>query len=151
MIVRKIDHVHLIVKDMDETLKSFKRILGLTPWAPIGIKESPLSRVTMLCPKDGARIEIIQPKDKSVLMADLLKERGDGVYGLTVFIDNFDEEIKKLKKKGVALQEQTVTTLFPGHTFRIAWVPPSEGQGIWLELCDPEGLPDFEKTWESTA
>jgi catechol 2,3-dioxygenase-like lactoylglutathione lyase family enzyme len=150
MTVSKIDHVHLIVKDLDKTLKSFEKILGLKPWAPFGIKDSPAARVAMLCPQDGARIEIIQPKDKNGFMADLLEARGDGIYGVTAVIENYDGEIEKLKRHGVALREQTVTTLFPGYTFRIAWVPPSEGLGFWTELCDAAGLPDFEKHWEAT-
>ena len=147
MIIKKVDHVHLIVSDMDKALKSFEKILGLTPWS-LGIIDLPGARQTMLTPEDGARIELLEPNSKMGRFNKLLKERGDGVYGLSIFIDNFDEEVKKLKEKGVPLEEE-VAGLFPGHPFRLAWVPPEEGQGVWLELVESEALPDFENAWES--
>jgi catechol 2,3-dioxygenase-like lactoylglutathione lyase family enzyme len=149
MKIRKIDHVHLIVKNLDESLKSFEKILGLNPWPPIGINDLGFALQTMLTPRDGARIELLQPKSQNDRFSKLLKERGEGVYGISVFIDDFDAEIKKLKEKGVAVEEETMASLFPDHPFRLAWVPPSEGQGVWLELVDTEVLPDFEKAWES--
>ncbi len=148
MKIRKIDHVHLVVRDFDKTLKAFERILGLTPWELMGINDTQQMRQTILTPPDGARIEIVQPKSEKDRYASLLKKNGDGVYGLSIFIDDFDEEVKKLKAKGVKLEEETFTDLpFP---LRLAWVPPSEGQGVWLELVDAQVLPDFEKDWEST-
>jgi len=149
MIVNKVDHVHLIVSNLDETAKAFEKILGLKPWS-LGIKDLPGLRQTMLTPKDGARIELVQPTSDSERFYKVLKERGDGVYGLSIFIENFDEEVKKLKEKGVRVEEQTVEFLFPGHPFRLAWVPPEEGQMVWLELVDMEVLPEFEKAWEFT-
>jgi hypothetical protein len=78
----------------------------------------------------------------------LLKEQGEGVYGISILIDNYDEEVKRLKERGVPLEE-TSASLFPDHPFRLAWVPPEEGHGVWLELVEMEALPDFEKAWES--
>lgn len=151
MIIKKIDHVHLIVKDLDQTVKAFEKILGLTPWGPIGVNDFGFARQTMLTPKDGARLEIIQPKtgDGLNFMYKLLNEKGEGVYGISVFIEDFDAEVVKLREKGVAVELQTVDFLWPDHPFRIAWVPPTEGQGVWLELVDTTALPDFEKAWES--
>ena len=103
----------------------------------------------MLTPKDGARIELIEPKSDTNRFYKLLKERGEGVYGICIFLENYDEEVKKLKEKGVPLEEIS-TLLFPDHPFRVAWVPPEEGHGVWLELVEMEALPDFEKAWEST-
>lgn len=147
MVIKKVDHVHLVVRNIDETLKSYERILGLTPWS-LGIKDLPGARQTVLTPKDGARIELIEPKSDTNRFYKVLKERGEGVYGISIFVDNYDEEVKKLKEKGVPLEEVSAF-LFPDHPFRVAWVPPEEGPGVWLELVEMEALPDFEKAWES--
>ena len=148
MIVNKVDHVHLIVKNIEETLESYEKILGLTPWS-LGIKNLPGARQTMLTRKDGARIVLIEPNTEQNRFYKMFKERGEGVYGISIFIENYEEEVKKLKEKGVPLEE-TSTFLFPEHPFRLAWVPPEEGHGVWLELVEMEALPEFEKAWEST-
>jgi catechol 2,3-dioxygenase-like lactoylglutathione lyase family enzyme len=149
MIIRKIDHVQLICKNLDETLKAFHKILGMTPWS-FGINESSLGRQTMLTPPDGARIELIQPAQPGDRLRKKLQEHGDGVYGISVLIEDFDKEIRQLKEKGVAVEEEVIS-IFPDRPFRIAWVPPSEGQGVWLELVDAEALPEFEQKWEAVS
>jgi methylmalonyl-CoA/ethylmalonyl-CoA epimerase len=150
MKIRKIDHVHLICNDLDKTVKAFQRILGMNPWS-LGISNfSDIGRHTMLMPLDGARIELIQPVSPKDRLYVKLKEHGDGVHGLCIMIDDFDEEIKKLKEKGVTVEEELATSIFPDSPFKIAWIPPSEGQGVWLEIVDAAALPEFEKHWEST-
>jgi hypothetical protein len=44
--------------------------------------------------------------------------------------------IKKLKEKGVAVEEELATSMFPDHPFKTAWAPSSEALGVWLELVD---------------
>jgi methylmalonyl-CoA/ethylmalonyl-CoA epimerase len=147
MIIRKIDHVHLICKDLDKTREAFHRILGMDPWS-FGISDSAFGRQTMLTPPDGARIELIQPAQPGDRLRKKLEEHGDGVYGISVLIEDFDEEIKKLKEKGVAAEVEVIS-IFPDRPFKIAWIPPTEGQGVWLELVEAEALPDFERNWET--
>ena len=149
MIIRKVDHVQLICRDLDKTLEAFHRILGMSPWS-LGINDSDFGRQTMLHPPDGARIELIQPARPGDRLRKKLQEHGDGVYGISFLIERFDEEIKKLKEKGIAVEEELIT-IFPDHPFKIAWVPPSEGQGVWLELVDAEALPEFEQKWETAG
>ena len=150
MKIRKIDHVHLICEDLDRTLEAFQRVLGMDPWS-FGISDFPdIGRQTMLTPMDGARIELVQPVSPEDRLYRKLKEHGEGVYGICCMIDDFDEEIRKLKEKGVAVEEELATSMFPDQPFKIAWVPPSEGQGVWIELVDAAALPDFEKKWETS-
>jgi methylmalonyl-CoA/ethylmalonyl-CoA epimerase len=149
MIIRKIDHVQLICKDLDQTVKAFQKILGMNPWS-LGINVSGFGKQTMLMPPDGARIELIQPARPEDRLRRKLQEHGDGVYGISVLIENFDEEVRQLKAKGVAVEEELIA-FFPDHPFKIAWIPPTEGQGVWLELVDAEALPEFEKKWETAG
>ena len=68
-------------------------------------------------------------------------KNGEGVFGLSIFIDDFDTEIKTLKEKGVTVEYELQTAIHPGYPLRLGWVPPEEGHGVWIELVDAEALP----------
>jgi catechol 2,3-dioxygenase-like lactoylglutathione lyase family enzyme len=138
---RKIDHVTMVVKNMEEALKSYENILGLKPEnRPIGNLAE--ARVAMLKTPEGARIEFIEPKTgTSTRFSRFLQARGEGVFGLSIFVNDFDKEVKALKDKGVKVEDDYQASIHPNYPFRIAWVPPEEGHGVWLEFVDSEALP----------
>jgi catechol 2,3-dioxygenase-like lactoylglutathione lyase family enzyme len=143
--IKKVDHATMVVKNLEEALKTFEEILHLTPAkGPMG--SMPECRIAMLPTGGGARIELIEPNmAMDSRFSRFLKERGEGVFGLSIFIDNFDAEVKALREKGVAIEDDYQPNVHPGHPFRIAWVPPEEGHGVWIELVDWNALPDSVK------
>jgi catechol 2,3-dioxygenase-like lactoylglutathione lyase family enzyme len=144
----KVDHVTIVVKDMDKALKAYENILNLVPGGAKGfIKNFGDTRLAMFTIA-GARVELMQPGaggGQDNPFAQFLAQHGDGVYSYCVYVQDFDKEIARLKKMGVKLREGKNDFLFPGYTIRIAWVLPEEGLGVAVELVDAAVLPDFEK------
>jgi catechol 2,3-dioxygenase-like lactoylglutathione lyase family enzyme len=139
--IRKMDHVIMVVHNLEEAVKKYEKMLHLTPEGG-SIIETPELRLAMLPTKSGARVELIQPKAHSKKRhAIFLKERGEGVMGISAFLDDFDAEVKALKASGVKIEEETQPSVHPGHTLRLAWIPPEEAHGVWIELVDAESLP----------
>jgi catechol 2,3-dioxygenase-like lactoylglutathione lyase family enzyme len=140
--LKKVDHVTMVVKNLDDALKSFEKILQLTPEKNRAIGELRECRIAMLAAREGARIELIQPKPgMETRFSRFLAERGEGVFGLSIFVSDFDAEVNRLKKKGVPLENDYQAAVHPQFPFRIAWVPPGESHGVWLEIVDAEALP----------
>jgi hypothetical protein len=141
----KVDHVTIVVKDMDKAMNAYGQILHLAPGSKGFVKTFGDTRLVMLTIA-GARIELMQPGvGEDNPFSQFLAEHGEGIYSYCVYVENFDDEIKRLKKMGVKLRESTQDFLFPGHPFRIAWVLPEEGLGVAVELVDAAALPDFER------
>jgi len=142
----KIDHITIVVKDMDKAMKAYENILHLTSGKKGFVKNFGDTRLVMLT-INGARIELMQPGrgGRENPFSQFLAEHGEGIYSYCVYVENFDDEIKRLKKMGVKLRESIQDFLFPGHPFRIAWVLPEEGLGVAVELVDAAALPDFER------
>jgi catechol 2,3-dioxygenase-like lactoylglutathione lyase family enzyme len=139
--IKKVDHVTLVVNNLDAAVKAYQRILHLTPEGG-AIKDLPEIKLAMLPTADGARIELIEPKANAKnRIARFLKDHGEGVFGLSVFVSDFDSEVKSLRQKGVAVEEETQATVHPGYPLRLAWIPPEEAHGVWIELVDAESLP----------
>jgi 4-hydroxyphenylpyruvate dioxygenase-like putative hemolysin len=102
--INKVDHLTMVVKDLDAALKSFGDMLHLTPEQRSYVGETAARRLAMLPTKGGARIELIQPKPGGKnRFSQFLKEHGEGVVGLSIFCTNFDEEIANLKQNGIPI------------------------------------------------
>jgi len=142
----KVDHITIIVRDRDKTMKKYEDILRLTPGSKGFIKDFGNSHLAMFTTVAGARIEIIQADEGGDSpFSKFLAEHGEGVYSFCVYVEDFDAEIKRLKEKGIKLREATQNFLFPDHPFRIAWIPAEEGLGVTVELVDVKAIPDFER------
>jgi len=141
----KLDHVTIVVRDLDKAMKAYEDILRFTPGKRGFVKTFGRTRLAMFTVA-GARIELMQPDTQTdSQFARFLAEKGEGVYSYCVYVRDFEAEIKRLKANGVKLIEATQDFLFPDHPFRIAWVPAEAGIGVNVELVDAAALPDFER------
>lgn len=149
--MKKFSHITFVVRDLDKTLQSYESLLGLVPGSKGFVQEYPTVKIGIL-PFEGVRVEFLQPTtDADDIFNQFLKEHGDGIFSYCYMIDNYDEEIQKLKDQGVKLLEATQDWLFPGYSFRLAWIPPEAGLGIRVELAEYDALPPSEQQWGDKA
>ncbi|MFC1902201.1 VOC family protein [Chloroflexota bacterium] len=138
----KFDHVGFVVKDIDEVAKLYKDILGITPWDR-GVMEDKEHGVKLLLLQVGDfLVELIQPTAPGNRFAKFLDEHGEGLFHLSLFTRNYDKEVELLRDKGVPVEEEEIKDAFPGHIFKIAWLPPEATRGPWIELVDMTRLPE---------
>ena len=138
---KRLDHVGIVVKDINEAASLYGRLLGLTPWDK-GVVEDRENGVLLLSlPAGDIFVELIQPTSPENRFARFLKERGEGLFHLCFFVDNYDEEVSALREKGVPVEEEMAKSV-PEHPFRLAWLSPESTQGPWIELVDMAALPE---------
>ena len=136
----RFDHLGIVVKDIDEAASLYNKMLGLTPWDK-GVVEDPENGVRLLSlPTGDTFIELIQPTSPENRFARFLRERGEGLFHLSFFTDDFDKEVRALKEKGFTVEEE-VAHISPEHPFRLAWLSPKSTLGVWIELVDMSALP----------
>ena len=150
---KKINQIGIVVKDAHKTAKKYSETLGIGPWIFFDLSATDVifrnrkigdgkSMVRIAMANLGRiQIELLQPLYGEGTHADFLKERGEGVFGLSVFVSDFDAEVKALREKGIIIEDDYQASVHPGYPFRIAWIPPEEGHGVWIELVDAEALP----------
>jgi catechol 2,3-dioxygenase-like lactoylglutathione lyase family enzyme len=139
--MKKVDHVTMVVKNVDTAVKDYEKILHITPEGG-AIQDIPPCRLAMLATPGGARIELIEPKARvKSRMSEFFKKHGEGVFGLSIFIDDFDNEVRKLRQGGVTVEEETQAAVHPGYPLRLGWIPPEQSHGVWIELVDTSSLP----------
>ena len=139
--MKRMDHVGIAVNNIEDALKLYVDMLNLTPWDRGIVEIADKGLKVVLLPIGENNIELLQPTNPENREARFLRERGEGLFHITIETDNFDTDVKTLKEKGFAVEEEVTTGLFHGYMLRLAWLPPEDTQGVWIELVDLASVP----------
>jgi methylmalonyl-CoA/ethylmalonyl-CoA epimerase len=143
---KRVHHIGMVVKNVDGALKQYIEMFGVKPWSKgvVEMRKEGL-RVAHLDIDGGASIEFMEPTNSESRQGKFLKERGEGVFHINFFTDDFDADVKALRRKGVAVEVEEAKDLFPGYTLRMAWIRPADTRGVWIELADATSVPPEER------
>lgn len=123
-----IDHVGIMVADLDAALRFYTETLGLTA-GPIETRTQPPIRRCCLRLGD-AELELIEAHDPDQTMMRFLPHRSPGVYHVGLRVDDVDAEAARLDGLGVPL----VDGIREGGDMRIQYLHPDAAQGTLIEL-----------------
>lgn len=127
--ITKLNHVAIVVRDIEESLKFWEESLGLS-LDHIEVIPSQKSRVAFI-PVGDSEIELVQPTSSETGLAAYLEKRGEGMHHLCLEVDDIDAKLAELKEKGTRLINETAEVL-PGR--RMAFIHPKAGNGVLIEL-----------------
>ena len=127
----KVDHIGIAVKDLQDTLNLYKKILDNSE---VQIDEVPTEKVRVaIIPLGDTRIELLEPLSDESAIAKFIKEKGEGVHHIAVAVEDIKASIGKLSAEGLRV-------LYPeprpgSHGKMITFVHPKSTRGVLLELC----------------
>jgi len=130
--IKKIDHVAVAVADVDETLKKYSSVLGLSP-SSREVVESQKTEATLL-PIGDSSIELISPKGNAGLEAFLAK-RGPGLHHIAIEVEGIEAALVALEALGVPLLDKVPRAGARGH--KVAFLHPKATGGVLVELVEP--------------
>jgi len=129
--VKKINHVAIVVKDIDAALAFWRDQLGLK-LDHIEDVPSQASKVAFM-PVGEGEVELVEPTNPDSGLAKYLNTRGEGMHHLCVEVDDIEGMLAQLKEKGVRLINEEPIAL-PGR--RMAFIHPKSTNGVLLELYE---------------
>jgi methylmalonyl-CoA/ethylmalonyl-CoA epimerase len=128
--VKQINHVAVVVDDMEKALSFWRDGLGMELH---GLRDVPAekSQVAFL-PLPGSEVELVQPTTDDSGIAKYLAKRGPGMHHICLEVDDIDGMMSQLKSKGVRLINEEPRTAADGK--RYAFVHPESTSGVLVEL-----------------
>ena len=132
MKIKRINHLGIIVEDLDEAVRSFTEHLGLEldHVEPYGDE----LEIAFL-PCGETLVELIEPLTGAGSNADYLKEHGPGIQHVAFEVDDLEAALAQLAERGV---KPLGGAPMPGAGgTRIAFLEPQAFGGILVELCEP--------------
>jgi len=128
--LRKIDHIAIIVKDADEALKLYSEMFGFDVVERV---EGPRGEFKAVLVRVGdITIEFLQPMTSKGSYARFLEERGGGLHHVSFTTDNIEKELKNLKAQGRRLINEE--PMSPAPSTKVAFIHPSATGNVLVEL-----------------
>ncbi len=128
MKVLGIDHIGILVPDLDQALAFYTGTLGLTA-GPIQTHDAPPIRRCCLRVGD-VELELIEAADPEQTMMRLLPHRAPGVYHVGLRVADVDAAASELAQAGLPLAGPTRS----GADMRIQYLHPDAAHGALIEL-----------------
>lgn len=128
--INRINHVAIVVDDMEKSLNFWRDTLGLTLHE---LRDVPAekSQIAFL-PLDGAEIELVRPTSDDSGLAKYLAKRGPGMHHVCLEVDDIDSMLARLKEKAIHLINEEPRTAADGK--RYAFIHPESTGGVLVEL-----------------
>ena len=130
--IKKIDHIGIAVKDLNETTRFYRENLGLEIEGIEEIKEQKVK--VAIIPVGESRIELLQSTNLDGPIAKFIEKRGEGIHHIALEVERIEETLQKLKKKGVQLVDQKPR--IGANRMKIAFLHPRSTKGVLIELCE---------------
>jgi len=134
--LKKIDHIAIAVKDLDQAAKFYQNTLGLD-LSGVEVVAEQKTKVGFF--KIGeSNIELVQPAESGSPLDKFLETRGPGIHHICLEVDDIEAEIKSLLDKGVVMIDQK--SRLGAHHSKVAFIHPKSSNGVLIELVElPKG------------
>ena len=129
--VKKINHVAVVVEDIDSSLAFWEGALGIKLEKVEDVPEQK-ARVAFLPVGDG-EVELVQPTDTESGTGKFLIDRGGGMHHLCLEVDDIAGMLAQLKEKGVRLINESPLVM---EGRKIAFIHPKSASGVLVELYE---------------
>lgn len=131
---RRIDHVAIIVHNIEQALAFYRDTLGITPRE---IKEVPTEQVRIaflpMGGPGGSEIELIEPTNPDSSLARFLEKRGEGLHHICLEVNDIDAALADMQAKGAPVLDKQPRLAAEG---RAIFLHPKGTNGVLLELVE---------------
>ena len=130
--LKRLDHVAVLVEDLDQSLTFWQDQLGLN-LDQVETISSMEVKIAFL-PLGESEIELIQPTTEDSGLAKFLEKRGPGLHHICIEVENISAKLQELLEKGVQLIDQEPVLMDDGR--QLAFIHPKSTGGVLVELYE---------------
>jgi methylmalonyl-CoA epimerase len=102
--IKKINHIGIAVKSIDEALILYTDVLGLKVEDIEVVKDQKLK--TAIIPVGDSKIELIESIDPEGTIAKYIEKRGEGLHHIALEVNNIKSALEIVANKGVPLIDE---------------------------------------------
>ena len=130
--IKKVHHIGIAVNNLQESVALFEKLLGVKAH----IEGAPCQKVTEAVFKIGGGVEIdlLEPMGPDSTVAKFLEKRGEGLHHIALEVDDIDNDLKEMEKKGIQLIDREGRE---GVAGKIGFLHPKATFGVLTEFAQP--------------
>ncbi len=129
--IKKINHIAIVVADLDKALHTYQDGLGLQLNKRQVMPEQEVEIAFL--PAGDSMIELIMPINETSGVAKYLAKRGEGMHHICLEVEDIGEAIQEMQVREV---EMIHTAPIQAAEGRGAFVHPRAAHGVLIELLE---------------
>jgi len=128
---KRIDHIGIAVKDVNRYIKIFRNKLKMNLDKVEDFQSKGAKFQIAFFPIGESDIEFVQSSEETVLVADFIREKGEGIYHIALEVEDIENLVSQLKGEGIKF----VWDISEGSRgTKIAFIDPKDTGGVLIEL-----------------
>jgi methylmalonyl-CoA/ethylmalonyl-CoA epimerase len=126
----KIEHIGIAVKDLNEAIERFSKLLNTSPYKTEKVESEEVSTVFF---KTGeGKIELLESTDPNGPIGKYISKKGEGIHHIAFDVDDIHSEMERLKGEGF----DVIGDIREGADNKlVCFIHPKSANGVLIELC----------------
>lgn len=129
--MRKIEHIGIAVKNLEQSIKNYTLILGVTCYKREKVESENVETAFFLTGEN--KIELLEATHPDSAIAKFLDRKGEGIHHIAFDVEDIFKEMDRLKLEGYTLLNEQPKK--GADNKLICFVHPKETNGVLMELC----------------
>lgn len=131
MPIKRIDHIAVVVENLEHALGIYRDALGMKLDHVETIPEQDV-KIGFL-PSGETAVELLEPINPDSGIGRYLAKRGEGLHHICLEVDDINATLSELRAKGARLIDETPKR---GAHGKIAFIHPKGANGVLVELIE---------------
>ena len=129
--MKKIEHIGIAVKSIENANKIYTSLLGSSPYKTEEVKSEGVK--TSFFKTGDSKIELLEATNPESPIAKFIEKKGEGIHHIAFAVDDIESEIVRLKKEGFIVLNETPKK--GADNKLVAFLHPKSTQGVLIEIC----------------
>ncbi len=132
--LKKIDHLGIAVRSLEEGKKFYQDVLGLTCEGEEVVESQKVK--TAFFALGQTHIELLEPTSDDSPIAKFLEKKGEGIHHVAYYTDDIKGQLGQAKENGSRLIHEEPIEGAGGK--KVAFLHPKSTMGVLTEFCSKE-------------
>ena len=128
---KKVDHIGIAVKSIEDALGLFRDAMGLELEHVEEVADQKV-RIAFL-PVGETHVELLEPTSPDSNVAKFLEAKGEGIHHIAFNVEDIDAALAALRDKDIPLIDKEPR--IGGGNKKIAFIHPKGTHRVLIELC----------------
>ncbi len=129
--MKKIEHIGIAVRNLEDSNNIFRKILG-KPQYKEEIVDSENVKTSFY--KIGSdKIELVSDIEQNGIISNFIDKRGEGIHHIAIHVDDIYNEIDRIEKEGIRVINKEPK--IGADNKLICFLHPKDTNGVLIELC----------------
>lgn len=129
--MKKIEHLGIAVKNMEDSNALFEKLLGVAPYKQEEVASEGV--MTSFFQNGPNKIELLAATESDGPIAKFLEKKGEGIHHVAFEVEDIVAEMARLKSEGFTLLNEKPKK--GADNKLVAFVHPKTANGVLVELC----------------